>query len=79
MPKTPTFRSVWERYFTLNKAHWSKAHIGAVEPVMRRAILPQIGDRDIAELTHEPVQAALNHLAEMPLLIGKKKQYTRIG
>jgi site-specific recombinase XerD len=46
---------------------------------MRRAVLPQIGDRDIAALTHEPVQAALNHMADMPLLIGIKKQFTRIG
>ena len=46
---------------------------------MRRAILPQIGDRDIAALTHESVQAVLNHMAKMPLLIGRKKQYTRLG
>jgi hypothetical protein len=46
---------------------------------MRRAILPLIGARDIAALTREPVQAVLNQMAEMPLLIGVKKQYTRIG
>ena len=48
---------------------------------MRRAVLPVIGDRDVAALTREPVQAVLNHMGEMPLLIGVKKdsQYTRIG
>jgi hypothetical protein len=40
--------------------------------VMRRAVLPQIGDRDIAALTHEPVQVALIHMADMPLLIGSR-------
>jgi integrase len=79
MPKAPTFKDIWDRYYTLNKSHWGKAHQGAVEPVMRRGILPQIGQRNIAQLTHEPVQAALNHMAEMSLLIGKKNQYTRIG
>lgn len=80
LPKSPTFEEVWQRYFTLHKPLWSKPQIGSVEPIMRRAVLPAIGDRDIASLTREPVQAALNHMAEMPLLIGKgDKQYTRIG
>jgi len=53
--------------------------IAVVEIVMGRAILPQLGERDIASLRYEAVQAALNHMAEMPLLIGKgKKRYTRI-
>jgi integrase len=50
-----------------------------VEPVMRRGMLPSIGDRDIAALTREPVQAALNQMAEMTLLLGAKKQHQRIG
>lgn len=79
--QAPTFADIWLRYFTLKKPHWSKPQIGAVEPIMRRAILAQIGERDIATFTPEPLQAALNHMAEMPLLIGTRKetQYTRIG
>jgi integrase len=81
LPQAPTFADIWQRYFTLKKPHWSKPQIGAVEPIMRRAVLPQIGERDIARFTPEPLQAALNHMAEMPLLIGTRKetQYTRIG
>jgi hypothetical protein len=79
MPKTPTFAETWNRYFALNKPAWSKPQIGAVEPIMRRAILPQIGGRDIGALTREPVQAVSNHMAEIPLMIGVKNQYTRIG
>jgi hypothetical protein len=50
-----------------------------VEPVMRRGILPAIGNRDIAALTREPVQAALNHIVEMTRLLGARKQHQRIG
>ena len=52
---------------------------------MRRAILSQIGDRHIAELTREPNQVALNQMAAMPLVIGRRKEtqrrvvYRRIG
>jgi integrase len=77
MPKAPTFAEVWERYRALNKPAWSKAH--TVEPIMRRGVLPAIGDRDIATLTREPIQAALNHMAEVTLLLGSKQQHKRIG
>lgn len=80
MPAAPTFEDIWLRYVALKKRHWSQAQIGSVEPVMRRGILTQIGSRDIAGLTFEPVQAALNHMADVPLLIGKgDTAYTRIG
>lgn len=79
IPKSSTFTDIWKRYYALKRPHWSKAQSGPVEAVMRRAILPAIGDRDIADLTHEPIQAALNRMAEVPLMMGHKKQYTRIG
>jgi hypothetical protein len=63
----------------LNKPAWSKAHVGSVEPTMRRGVLPVIGDRDIAQITREPVQAALNHMAEMELHLGVKNKHTRLG
>lgn len=79
--KAPTFAEAWQRYLLLKRPHWSSSQIGSVEPVMRRAILPQIGDRELETLTHEPLQAVLNHMARMPLLIGSRaeNQYTRIG
>lgn len=80
MPVGPTFREVWERFLTINRPMWSKAHIESLVPIIERGVLPVIGHRAIAELTPEPLQAALNHMAEMPLLIGKGEgQYTRIG
>lgn len=79
MPEAPTFKQVWERFLAINKPLWSKAHVGSVVPIIERAVLPIIGDRDIAALTPEPLQGVLNRMVEMPLLLGVQNKYTRIG
>jgi len=81
MPDSPTFGHIWARYLALNKPRWSKAQTEAVEIIIRRAILPIIGERTLSELTYEPLQAVLNGMVEKPLLIGCREEtkYTRIG
>jgi integrase len=65
-----TFAGVWKRYVTLKTPSWSRANTKTLTSVFDRAVLPAIGDRDIASLSLEPLQAVLNHMAEMR--IGKK-------
>lgn len=74
-----TFADVWKRYLALKRPRWSRAHAGSVEPVMRRAVLPAIGERPVAALTPEPLQVVLNQMAEAKITVGKENPTVRVG
>lgn len=72
LPPNPTFAQLWTRYAELKKASWGTSTAKTVRAVFagegknRKAptIVSIIGHRRIAELTYDPLQALLNHVAE---------------
>jgi integrase len=76
--REPTFGEVWTRYATTKTPKWSRANQKTVNSIFRRAVLPTLGDRLISQLTFEPLQNALNQMAEMTVgKTGMKRGYSR--
>jgi integrase len=72
LPPNPTFAQLWTRYAELKRASWGTSTSKTVQGIFAGAskqkkhpsILSIIGDRRIAELSHDPLQALLNRIAE---------------
>ena len=60
----PTFADVWEGFSGLKAGVWGKATAGILKSIFGKHVLPAIGDREVAQLTPDPLQRLLNRLAE---------------
>jgi hypothetical protein len=72
LPPNARFAELWSAYVDLKKATWATSAQKTVRAIFAGTskkkkhpnILSIIGDRRVAELTHGPLQALLNHVAE---------------
>jgi hypothetical protein len=72
LPPNPTFAQLWERYSELKKATWATSaaktvraiFTGSAKSKKNPSVIAIIGTRRVAELTHDPLQALLNCVAE---------------
>jgi len=72
LPANPTFAELWARYADLKRATWGTSTVKTVQGIFagtskrkkNPSILSIIGAKRVAELSHDPLQALLNHVAE---------------
>jgi integrase len=72
LPANPTFAQLWARYAELKRASWGTSTAKTVQGIFagtsrhkkHPSILSIIGHRRIAELSPDPLQALLNHIAD---------------
>jgi len=72
LPPNPTFSQLWTRYAELKRASWGTSTAKTVHSIFAGSgkcrkypnILSIIGERRVADLSHDPLQSLLNHVAQ---------------
>jgi hypothetical protein len=72
LPANPTFAQLWARYAELKRASWGTSTAKTVQGILagtstqkkHPSVVAIIGAKRISELSHDPLQALLNHVAE---------------
>jgi integrase len=63
-PRTLTFRDIWGNFSSLKSGIWGKANAVNLRGIFQNHVLPVLGEWELSQLTLDPLQRLLNHIAE---------------